>query len=354
MILIRMMVIIAVLGLAASCGGGPPKKDTGSKGVNKAPKDQLLLYTSRYYQEDQVLFDEFEERYNTTVNVELLEGSALLERLRAERDNRKADLIFFNDLSLLKAAETDSLLQPFSAPVLEENVASPYKGPRGNWVGMTRDFVGVAYAKGKVNPKDLEDPTNLRRATWKDQIVLPTANDPAWQNTVATMLTQQSKGKVAQWLKGITDNAIPERAATDFETIEMIANEQASVGLIRASSLVQYTMSGDPDKFKRGEQVGFVFFEQPDNKCYPLLSVAGITSGTPNWQDASLLLSFLSETPIQEQYNGAVRSYSVNPMALPSDFLIDLGGFREGRLDYDLIWSKWEQAGQLMDDNNWK
>lgn len=327
--------------------------DQPSSNVKKAIKDQLNLYTYRYYKEDQALLQQFEERYNTTVNITQASNEELLAKLIAEKGTRQADVVLFEDVSYFKKAQEEGLLQPFSSEQIEKNVPTAYEDKNGYWVGVSKNFMGFVYPKQQVDPTTLPMPGKKIDKAWANQLVLP-ANQVIAQDLVAKLLTQSPATQVNSWMSNYARYAVDSMALSDYETIELVGSGKAKAGLISAASLVQYQMSGDPQQFKMAEKLGFEFVSTKDGKTYGHLSGLGVANGTPRWRDALLLIGFLTDTNIQEQYNNALKLYSVNVMALPSDFLIELGGFQEGKIDYDIAWQQWEKAEAMLEKNNWK
>lgn len=341
---------VLLVALAFSCQGGAGAKDNNTK---EAPKDTLTVYTSRYYQEDLELFKVFQERYNTAVVAVQASSKELLERLEAEKGAPKADVVLLDDLSHIQQAKAKGLLQPFSSPGIEQNIASQYTDNEGYWVGITKNFMGIVYRKENVDPAQLTSYKSVTARQWQGQALLPNAETPVFKSFLANMAAEKGAKAVEGWLDAYRNNAVEQRTYSNAEIIETLAIGKAKIGLLDAASLLQYQISGNPEHYKNGEKVGFIFPQNEQGLTYFSINGIGVINNTPNWRDALLFIEYLSDTAVQEQYNNAVRAYSVNAMALPSDFLIDLGGFREAKPDYKALAAQWETVEQLLKDTGW-
>src|SRR5262245_44869787 len=86
--------------------------------VATAQERVLNLYSSRHYQTDQALYDNFTKQ--TGIKINLIEGGedALIERIRNEGDKSPADVLITVDAGRLWRAEQLGLFQPVKSKVL--------------------------------------------------------------------------------------------------------------------------------------------------------------------------------------------------------------------------------------------
>ena len=65
--------------------------------VGCSPVNEVNVYTSRHYDVDDILYDEFTKKTGITVNIISGSGGALMERLKAEGKNSPGDVFFTVD-----------------------------------------------------------------------------------------------------------------------------------------------------------------------------------------------------------------------------------------------------------------
>src|SRR5262245_16697396 len=96
-------------------------------------QEDVNLYSSRHYDTDVALYDQF--AVETGIVVNLIEGSEdeLIERIKAEGQNSPADILITVDAGRLWRADQAGILQPVSSEVLEERIPANLRHPEGKW-----------------------------------------------------------------------------------------------------------------------------------------------------------------------------------------------------------------------------
>ena len=99
---------IVLLAMLASCMGENKTADSSNGEVN--------LYSSRHYDTDQALYDNFTE--STGIKVNLIEAGAdeLIARIKSEGVSSPADLLITVDAGRLWRAEQEEIFQPDHLP----------------------------------------------------------------------------------------------------------------------------------------------------------------------------------------------------------------------------------------------
>ena len=77
---------------------------------------EVNVYTSRHYDSDYDLYEEFTKNTNIKVNILSGKGGALLERLKAEGKNSPADIFFTVDAGNLWKVQKEGLFQAIESP----------------------------------------------------------------------------------------------------------------------------------------------------------------------------------------------------------------------------------------------
>ena len=77
--------------------------------------NEVNVYTSRHYDSDPGLYQEFTNETGVKVNIISGKGSALLERIKAEGKNSPADIFFTVDAGNLWKVQKENLLQSITS-----------------------------------------------------------------------------------------------------------------------------------------------------------------------------------------------------------------------------------------------
>src|SRR5262245_43512473 len=106
--------------------------------LSASAQDNVLnLYTSRHYQTDEALYDNFTKATGIKVNRIEAGDDAIIERMKQEGARSPADILMTVDAGRLWRAEQAGLLQPTKSKVLEERIPTALRHPDGLWSGFS-------------------------------------------------------------------------------------------------------------------------------------------------------------------------------------------------------------------------
>ena len=74
--------------------------------------NEVNIYTSRHYDADDILYEEFTKETGIKVNIISGSGSALMERLKSEGDNSPGDVFFTVDAGNLSKFQKEGFFLP--------------------------------------------------------------------------------------------------------------------------------------------------------------------------------------------------------------------------------------------------
>ena len=122
------------------------------------------VYSARHYDTDLALYERFEKRTGTRVN--LIEGGSdgLIERIVNEAEFSPADLLITVDAGRLWRAKQAGVFQAVDSTVLKERVPAHLRDPGGHWFGLSKRARVIVYNKAAGLPdgisryEDLADP----------------------------------------------------------------------------------------------------------------------------------------------------------------------------------------------------
>ncbi|MCH2081128.1 MAG: extracellular solute-binding protein [Saprospiraceae bacterium] len=347
------LLILFVVSSLFSCESSAPSQKESKPSDQTQHYETINLYTYRYFTTDQELFERLGEQYHIKVEVFKAKGSDILDRLEAEKENPQADLVILENVGLLEEAKERGLLQAFASGTTDESVPVKYRDDENYWISLAKEVNCLAYNIENVKPTELLKIADLAKPKWKGQLALCNEDDRL-NMLFANILLSEGERKTKQLVNGLKKNTTDSLYNSEINIIEAIASGEKQVGLLSSSAFIKYKMDGNPEHFQNGEKIGLVFPMNNQGRTYVNTSGVGVVKNSKKWQMALTLIEFLSSEQYQGQFANAIRAYPVNPMVIPGDFLISLGGFRESDQKLSQVAKQYSKAEMLMDEVNWK
>ena len=342
--------------LLAACGGNEDTATTTPATTNEETKEAgvVNLYTSRHYETDDVLFDQFTEETGIEVNVVKGEADELGERLSREGEATEADLYYTADAGRLHWAKEKGLLQPVESDVLNENIAENYRDTENEWFGLTKRARVIVYAKDRVQPEDLSTYEALTEDQWNKKVLIRSSDNVYNQSLVASFISLNGADAAKEWAQGIAGNLARDPEGGDRDQAKAVVAGIGDVAVMNTYYFGQLLNSEDPEEVKVAEQLGVFFPNQETNGTHVNVSGAGVTKHAKNKENAIALLEFLSSEDAQGQFSEANFEYPVNKNVEPAELLASWGEFKEQDLNLSELGKYNADAVKLMNEAGWK
>lgn len=313
---------------------------------------EVNLYSSRHYQTDEALYEQFTKQTGIKVNVIQAGGSDLIQRLQREGRNSPADVFLTEDAGVIGRAEAAGLLQAVKSPVLEAAIPANLREPDGNWFGFTQRARVIMYHKDRVQPAQLSTYEDLADAKWKGKILIRSSNNAYNQSLVASLIHEDGAAKAEAWAKGIVANmARPPRGGDRDQITALLAGE----GDLAISNTYYFghLISGSPKGTY--DKIGVFFPNQNGRGAHVNVSGGGVTRYAPNKDNAIKFLEFLSTAEAQKNFAEANFEYPVR-QGVPMSPVIAAWGtdFKRDPLNVGVLAKLNGEAVRLMDRAGWK
>jgi iron(III) transport system substrate-binding protein len=318
-----------------------------------AAAEQVNIYSSRHYDTDQRLYDEFTKE--TGIEVNRIEGDAdqLIERIRAEGRNSPADILITVDAGRLWRAEQAGILQPVSSPVLKERIPDSLRHPDGLWFGVSKRVRIIIYAKDRVQPDEIKTYEDLADPKWRNRICMRTSTNVYNQSLVASMIEADGLEKTEQWAKGLVANFARQPEGADTDQIKAVAAGECDVSVVNHYYLVRLIESDDPDDRAVAARIGIVFPNQAGRGAHANISGAGVTVNAPDKANAIKFLEYLVTDQAQIYFTQG--NYEFPAVAgVPLDPALGrLGDFKTDQINASKYGANNAEAVKLMDRVGW-
>ncbi|MDP1718123.1 MAG: extracellular solute-binding protein, partial [Burkholderiales bacterium] len=139
-------------------------------GLAPAQEKILNLYSSRHYQTDEALYNNFTKLTGIKINRIEAGEDPLIERLKNEGNKSPADVLVTVDAGRLWRAEQAGLFQPVSSKVLESRLPANMRVPNNEWFGFSARGRVIVYNKAAVNPENVQNYEDLANPRLKGKI----------------------------------------------------------------------------------------------------------------------------------------------------------------------------------------
>ena len=318
---------------------------------------EVNIYTSRHYDSDDALYQEFTDQTGIKVNVLSGKGGALLERLKFEGKNSPADIFFTVDAGNLWKVQREGLFQPIKSEEVLSKVSSNYRGPNNEWTAIAKRSRVFFYNPKRVSSKEISNISyeSLADDVWKGRIVIRSSNNMYNQSLVASLIAKNGEKETEIWAKALVNNMARKPQGNDRAQIMAVANGEADLAIAN-SYYIGIMLSGNAgiDQLNAAKKVKMIFPNQSDSGAHVNISGAGILKNSPNPDNANLFLEFLLSEKVQENMVKKSYEYPISAVQI-SDEMAKFGTkFIEDDISVKRFGELNPTAIKLMDRVGWK
>lgn len=310
--------------------------------------DTLVIYSSRKAQLIQPVVDAYMAK--TGINIEFLTDKAgpLLQRLKAEGADSRADVLITVDAGMLWKAAEMGLLQATDSSVLAANIPAQYRDTENRWFGLSLRARTIVYNTDTVEASRLSRYEDLASPKWKGRVCLRTSQKVYNQSLVAMMIHELGEDRTLNVVEGWVENLAAEPFTNDTKTLEAVASLQCEVGIVN-SYYFGRLLKKSPDLPLK------LYWPNQSSKSGYLdgvhvnVSGAGISKYAKNAEAARKFIEWLSGEEAQSIFADVNQEYPVNPSVAASDEVATWGTFKPNASNLNYSGELQVQAIQLMD-----
>lgn len=315
---------------------------------------ELNLYSSRHYNTDQALYDEFTEE--TGIQVNLLEGDAdeLIERIKSEGDNSPADVLCTVDAGRLWRADQEGIFAPTASEVLEEAIPENLRHPEGHWFGFSKRARVIMYHKDRVDPDQISSYEELADPQWQGKVLIRSSGNIYNQSLVAALIESLGMEETEAWAEGVVDNMARPPEGGDTDQIRALAAGEGDLAVSNTYYLARLINSEDPADQEVAEAVGVIFPNQEGRGTHVNISGCGVVATAPNAEAAVQFLEYLVTPAAQSYFADGNNEYPVVEGVAPNSTVVSLGEFKEDTISATVYGENNPEAVKLFDRVGWR
>ncbi len=305
--------------------------------------EELVVYSARKEHLIKPLFDAYTKETGVKITYATDKAGPLLQRLKSEGANTKADLLITVDAGNLWYAAEEGLLQSLDSEVLTANVPQALRDPQSRWFGLSKRCRTIVYSTDRVDPAELTTYESLGDAKWKGRLLLRTAKKVYNQSLVAMLIAENGEAATEKIVKSWVENLAAAPFSNDTKTMEAILAGQGDVAVVNTYYF------GRLQKKNPGVKLALFWPNQKTGGVHVNVSGAGIVKASKNKAAAIKFLEWLSSEKAQNLFADANLEYPVNPKVKPHDQVAAWGDFKDNDINLAKAGELQAAAIKLMD-----
>ena len=325
------------------------KEETSDKEVN--------VYTSRHYDADDLLYEEFTKETGIKVNIISGKGSALIERLKAEGSNSPGDVFFTVDAGNLANFQKQGFLQPIQSEAIKKIVPKELRGENNEWVAVAKRARVIFYNPELVNENEIENINyeDLGDENWKGRIVIRSSSNMYNQSLVSSLISNLGIPQTEKWASNLVSNFARKPQGNDRSQIMAVANQEASIAIANTYYIgIMLSGKGGQDQLNAAKKVKIAFPNQDNRGAHINISGGGVLKYAPNRENAEKFLEFLLSEKAQNHIVNNTFEYPVLETVKPHPLIENFGVFKMDKTSVSDFGKYNPEAVKLMDRVNWQ
>jgi len=321
---------------------------------SSAQTGTVNLYTSRHYDTDARIYENFTRQTGIRINV--LKGNAdeLIARIQSEGRNSPADLLFTVDAARLWRAEQSGLFQPVDSATLNGSIPSNLRHPDGLWFSLTKRARVVMYNKNAVSPSQLSTYEDLATPKWKGKLAVRSSNNVYNQSLVASLIEHLGESATEEWCRGIVANMAAPPRGGDMDQIKMAASGRAELAIANTYYLTRFAPGRQVPTPQIFDAIGVFFPNQDGRGTHVNVSGGGVVRAAPNRDGAIRFLEYLVQPSAQAIFAQSNSEYPVVPNVPLDPVVARFGDFKEDPVNVAQLGRNNPTAVRIMNAAGWR
>lgn len=265
---------------------------------------QLVVYSSRSDKFVKPIMSTFTRQSGIEVVLHSGNSTALLNKLRLEKDRTKADLYLSNDAGNLQKASDLNLLKPISANLVQA-IPERYRATDNTWIGLSAR-ARVLVVNTQIHVADfVRSVFDLADPRLRGQLGITHSSNGSYIAGATVYLLKAGEKKTGVWLQGMKTNVEGSVYNKHSKIVKAVAEGKKAIGLVN-----HYYIYRHLDKYPNAP-IKIVLPDQDHNGMGVAWNVAGIgiTRYSNHAKAAEKLIAFLVSEQGQKYFAELNREY---------------------------------------------
>jgi iron(III) transport system substrate-binding protein len=316
--------------------------------ISGAFAQEVVVYSARKEHLIKPIFEAYTQKTGVRIKYLTAKAGALVERLKAEGPNTRADMFITVDAGNLWHAAEQGLLSSVTSETLQQNIPRHLRDPENRWFGLSVRARTIVYSTKKVDVSELSTYEGLADPKWKNRLLLRTSKKVYNQSLVASFIAEHGEAKTEEIIRGWVVNLAAQPFSNDTKVMEGIAAGLGDIGIVNTYYY------GRLMKKKPTLSLELYWPNQNENGVHVNVSGAGVTAHAKNRKDVIHLLEWLSSVEAQSLFADANMEYPANPRVKPHPVVAAWGEFKANPVNVAMYGEYQAAAIRLMDRAGYK
>lgn len=313
-----------------------------------AAAEPLVVYSAQKEPFLRPMLDAFTRETGIEVQVLTDQGPVLVERLAAEGEDTRADVLLTVDVGNLWAAGERGLLAKIESQTLSANIPAALRDPEGRWFGLSRRARAIAYSTERVEPSALSTYAALAAPEWEGRLCLRTSKNVYNQSLMATLIDSMGGPAAEAMVRGWVGNLATAPTPDDTLAIKAVAGGECDIAVVNMYYLARLKRE-DP-----AIPVAMFWPDQAGAGTHVNVFGGGVTAHARQPAAARQLLEWWSGAEAQALLATNNLEYPANPAAAADPILAAFGEFRGDDARIRIAGPGQAEAVRLMDRAGWR
>lgn len=266
--------------------------------------ESLTVYTSRKEHLVKDVFKQYQKETGIEVKYKTGKAGALIQQLKGEASNPKADLFMTVDAGNLWFAKSQNLFETVDSKLLLANIPSHLRDRDNKWFGLSMRARVTVVNKTKL--ASLKDITyeGLADSKWNKKLCLRTSKKVYNQSLVAMLIKEHGYKEAKKIVKGWVSNNV-EIFSNDTNALKAVASGRCEVAIVNTYYFGRLVKKNPNISLK------ILWPNQNTTGAHVNVSGAGVVKGTKNKKQAIKFLEWLSSKKAQAHFAQVNMEYPV-------------------------------------------
>lgn len=310
----------------------------------------LNLYSSRHYQTDEALYNNFIKQSGIRLNRIEAGEDPLIERLRNEGMASPADVLVTVDAGRLWRAEQMGLFQPIDSKLLKARIPAHLIASGNQWFSFSTRARVIVYNKTLLNASDIQNYEDLANPRLKGKVCVRSGGHVYNLSLMSALIEHWGEAKAEAWARAVVANFARAPKGGDMDQIRSVATGECAVALVNTYYYARIAGSDKPDDKKLMVPVALIFPNQASFGTHINVSGAGVLKTAKNKDAAVRFLEYLASDAAQTYFASGNNEWpAVTSAKLGNRTLEAMGTFKADTLNVALLGKNQPLAQKIFD-----
>ncbi len=348
----RYSIIVLAASVVALAGCG--RQDGPADALDSEDPGVVNLYSSRHYDTDLALYDDFTTQTGIEVNLIEAAADALIERIENEGEFSPADILLTVDAGRLWRAEQAGIFAPVKSATLEARIPTNLRHPDGLWYGFSQRARVIIYNRAAGRPEPLATYADLADPAHEGRVCIRSSGNIYNISLLASIVAREGADAAEAWARGVVANFARPPQGNDTAQIRAVASGECGIAIVNTYYIARLRASADAADEAVADAIGIVFPNQATTGTHVNISGGGVVATAPNRDNAVRFLEYLTSDSAQRYFADGNHEYPVVDGLAGSSALESLGEFKADDLDAAELGVHQAEAIMVFDRAGWK